>query len=716
MEPESLRNLVQTNIRPAFYPVFLPKRENFVSFPVKRLDKIILKTKQQIAKSICQEFEIENKSASLNIPPANVPRISTVLRKSIMKYEKVESKRSVSQDTTVEKIERPTIIHRRTQSKGFKIPLGLTDKKSLFLPNEFPHNITCKPRKLSLCENKPVKLSMTQVSISSPPPRTTEGVIKMRTRLVEVIPLKDAMKNRDWYVKGREIILKDMQLQLCYSNGISVIPPTEPFFTYKYFLGKGNNSRLIKECFGARWWWTRTHDESEAHLVWTQLKKRNVIDSLPEHAGQAKCINEKFKQQKLGNNLKFTEMGSNGMKIIKKVDISSLGFDLITGERSFTTLSPLTLIDPTHIRCHNKLERNFSLANKKALFMNLKLLYTALGIEVFDIVPVTFHITNGEQDPNFLEFVEYYNQRASQVTKKDCNLWILKPGENTNQGKGITVCGSIDEIRAEIKSNPHPRTGQHTYIIQQYIERPLLIHKRKFDIRCYALVTSIDGVLQAYFYNEGYLRTASKEYNKKNLANKFIHLTNDAIQKRGEDYGKYENGNKLTYSEFQRYIETYHSDSNINFFTHILPNIKSIIRHTILSVFLKIDPKKRLHTFEILGYDFLIDEDFKVWLIEANTNPCLELSSPSLARIIPAMVENSFRIAVDQIFPEPLSSKRASTELLPENRFELIFSEYIDGPELINIVREKNTLDILLGEDKEIADIAEMEDGVQEEA
>jgi hypothetical protein len=557
---------------------------------------------------------------------------------------------------------------------------------------------------------------MTQVSVPSPPPRTTEGAIKMRTRLIEVITLKEAMKNRDWYVKGREIILKDMQLQLCYSNGISVIPPTEPFFTYKYFLGKGNNSRLIKECFGARWWWTRTHDENEAHLVWTQLKKKSVIYSLPEHAGQPKCINEKFKQQRLGNDLKFTEMGSNGMKIIKKVDISSLGFDLITGEQSFTTLSPLTLIDPTHIRCHNKLERNFSLANKKALFMNLKLLYTALGIEVFAIVPVTFHITHGEQDPNFLEFVEYYNQRASQTTKKDCNLWILKPGENTNQGKGITVCGNIDEIRAEIKSNPHPRTGQHTYIIQQYIERPLLIHKRKFDIRCYALVTSIDGVLQAYFYNEGYLRTSSKEYNKKNLANKFIHLTNDAIQKRGEDYGKFENGNKLTYSEFQRYIETYHSESNINFFTDILPNIKSIIRHTILSVFLKIDPKKRLHTFEILGYDFLIDEDFKVWLIEANTNPCLELSSPSLARIIPAMVENSFRIAVDQIFPEPLTSKRASTEILQENRFELIFHEYIDGPELINIVKERNTLDILLGEDKEIADLAEIEDGVQEEA
>ena len=35
--------------------------------------------------------------------------------------------------------------------------------------------------------------------------------------------------------------------------------------------------------------------------------------------------------------------------------------------------------------------------------------------------------------------------------------------------------------------------------------------------------------------------------------------------------------------------------------------------------------------FELFGYDFLIDEDFRVWLIEVNTNPCLEESSPLLS-------------------------------------------------------------------------------------
>lgn len=35
-----------------------------------------------------------------------------------------------------------------------------------------------------------------------------------------------------------------------------------------------------------------------------------------------------------------------------------------------------------------------------------------------------------------------------------------------------------------------------------------------------------------------------------------IHLTNDAVQKRGDDYGKFESGNKLSYAEFQKYLES----------------------------------------------------------------------------------------------------------------------------------------------------------------
>jgi len=75
----------------------------------------------------------------------------------------------------------------------------------------------------------------------------------------------------------------------------------------------------------------------------------------------------------------------------------------------------------------------------------------------------------------------------------------------------------------------------------------MLFKQRKFDIRCYSLVISINGNLTGYWYEEGYLRTSSKEFNLKNVTNRMIHLTNDAVQKKGEDYGKYESGNKVIF-------------------------------------------------------------------------------------------------------------------------------------------------------------------------
>lgn len=63
-------------------------------------------------------------------------------------------------------------------------------------------------------------------------------------------------------------------------------------------------------------------------------------------------------------------------------------------------------------------------------------------------------------------------------------------------------------------------------------------------------MTSINGNVKGYFYDEGYLRTSSREFSIHNLSNKLVHLTNDAIQKKADDYGKFENGNKISYADF----------------------------------------------------------------------------------------------------------------------------------------------------------------------
>ena len=66
----------------------------------------------------------------------------------------------------------------------------------------------------------------------------------------------------------------------------------------------------------------------------------------------------------------------------------------------------------------------------------------------------------------------------------------------------------------------------------------------------------------------------------------------------------------------------------------------------------KIDPNRTQNCFEILGYDFMIDENFRVYLIEVNTNPSLTYKTgvSVLAQLIPEMLDSSFKIALDPIY------------------------------------------------------------------
>ena len=77
--------------------------------------------------------------------------------------------------------------------------------------------------------------------------------------------------------------------------------------------------------------------------------------------------------------------------------------------------------------------------------------------------------------------------------------------------------------------------------------------------------------------------------------------------------------------------------------------MKKIALMAIKSVHGLIDPLKKDNSFEVFflykvfGLDYMIDEDFKIYLIEVNTNPCLETSSTLLSRLIPNMIENVLR-------------------------------------------------------------------------
>eukprot|EP00347_Sterkiella_histriomuscorum_P022577 403337958 len=454
------------------------------------------------------------------------------------------------------------------------------------------------------------------------------------------------IRSREFCGLAREKALQLLCLELQKENDVPSKTTQDINFSTQYakfFVGFGNNYPLVRSILKNRWWMSMGEraNYEDCQLIWTSWKKQKFLDQL----------------------LKFEEFQLQEQQFhIKKI--------------------------------YARMEDNYHLANKKGLLFNLQEFYRSQNLDIFEshVFPQTFLIRNSSDDEDYFRLIRYIQENPDTV-------WIIKPGENSNRGCGISLCQSKEGIQKEIENMESQNViynsismGNNrvrTLIVQKYITNPLLIYKRKFDIRVYGMLTSVYGNLKGYFYEDGYLRTSSKEFQVGNFTNKYIHLTNDAIQKKSDDYGKFENGNKLSYSEFQKYLDspefqqtsTY---ANVNFLKDILPQIRHLVTQAFRSVsYNKIDPYRRVNSFEIFGFDFMIDDNFGVYLIEANTNPCIEVNScPVLARIIPQMLDNAFRIAVDPLLPPPDMNFKRGQEYLQENKFSQVFDFSVEGPEI----------------------------------
>jgi muramoyltetrapeptide carboxypeptidase LdcA involved in peptidoglycan recycling len=92
-------------------------------------------------------------------------------------------------------------------------------------------------------------------------------------------------------------------------------------------------------------------------------------------------------------------------------------------------------------------------------------------------------------------------------------------------------------------------------------------------------------------------------------------------------------------------------------YNDIVEDMKYLVVKTFESVRTKIAGgnlemrKGLIGCFEIFGFDFMLDEDFTVWLIECNTNPCIEESSGLLRLLLPRMLDDAFKLTLDKQFP-----------------------------------------------------------------
>ena len=77
-----------------------------------------------------------------------------------------------------------------------------------------------------------------------------------------------------------------------------------------------------------------------------------------------------------------------------------------------------------------------------------------------------------------------------------------------------------------------------------------------------------------------------------------IHLTNDAVQKYTPMYGRYEPANKVSYTEFQKYLDsTFKEKEKYNFEEVILPRMKEITLDAVRSTFVKLSPERLKQNF-----------------------------------------------------------------------------------------------------------------------
>ena len=61
------------------------------------------------------------------------------------------------------------------------------------------------------------------------------------------------------------------------------------------------------------------------------------------------------------------------------------------------------------------------------------------------------------------------------------------------------------------------------------MDSPFLYNRRKFDLRCYMLISCVNGIFKGYWYEEGYIRTSSSEFTLNDVSDAYTHLTNDAV-------------------------------------------------------------------------------------------------------------------------------------------------------------------------------------------
>jgi len=216
----------------------------------------------------------------------------------------------------------------------------------------------------------------------------------------------------------------------------------------------------------------------------------------------------------------------------------------------------------------------------------------------------------------------------------------VKP-EALSQGKGIFITKNFGQIDPT----------EHL-VVQKYLNKPHLIDEYKYDFRVYVLVTNVQP-LRIFWYKDGLARFATEKYKLKAFNNPFIHLTNYAINKDNENFQSDDNkdaatGHKRSLKAI--FLQLKREGFDID---DIQREMRDIIVKTLISVqqdlvhHYRTSQPSDLYSnmcFEILGFDIIIDNKGKPWLLEVNHAPSFNCDTALDANVKKNLLIDTFKI------------------------------------------------------------------------
>lgn len=282
---------------------------------------------------------------------------------------------------------------------------------------------------------------------------------------------------------------------------------------------------------------------------------------------------------------------------------------------------------------------------------------------------------------------EEYQHFVDQVrlSKENDSSWkptfIVKP-DGGSQGDGIYLIKDSSDIR--IMSSLHSKPA----VVQEYISKPFLIDRLKFDIRLYVLLKSIDP-LEIYIAKDGLSRFCTEPYqepNSRNFHRVFMHLTNYSLNVHSGNFVHSDSantGSKRTFSSILAKLSLRGYDVKkvwSDIITLVIRAIIALIPELKVYHQIYIPPGKPGPTcFQILGFDILLMKNLKPVLLEVNANPSMRIEheqeiAPGVFEYVPSPVDEEVKVAVirdtlrliDPTFKKNVSQTQ-STEYSAEN-------------------------------------------------